>query len=150
MIYTYLINKALRLSYQAHQGQLDKAKIPYVFHSYYLAEQMGKDEEAICVALLHDVVEDSYLTIQDLELENFPQSVIEAVDVLTHKREDTYFDYIRKIKANSLATKVKIADINHNLDLTRFDWEDISSQSMERIKRYYRALSYLTSRRKSL
>lgn len=146
MIYTYLINKALRLSYQAHQGQLDKAKVPYIYHPYHLAEQMGDDEELICVALLHDVVEDSYFTLEDLQKENFPQSIVEAIDVLSHKRKDTYFDYIKKIKDNYLACKVKIVELNHNLNFARFDWQDeFEKDYLNRMQKYCNALDYLTS-----
>lgn len=84
MIYTTLTNKAMRLAYAAHQGQTDKSGQPYIFHPYHLAEQMT-DEVSVCVALLHDVVEDTDLTLADLERE-FPKEDTDALRLLTHEK----------------------------------------------------------------
>lgn len=118
MIYTTLTNKALRLAYAAHHGQTDKSGQPYIFHPYHLAEQMT-DEVSVCVALLHDVVEDTDLTFEDLERE-FPPEVTDALRLLTHEKGTDYFDYVRAIKENPVAVKVKLADLAHNSDETRF------------------------------
>ena len=117
MIYTEMTIKAMKIAYNAHLGQVDYNDVPYIFHPYHLAEQM--DEEISCtVALLHDVVEDTQVTMTDLEKE-FPKEVIDALELLTHKDGADYFDYVRKIKTNPIATKVKLADLNHNSDQTR-------------------------------
>lgn len=118
MIYTLLTNKALRLAYAAHHGQTDKSGQPYIFHPYHLAEQMT-DEVSACAALLHDVVEDTELTIEELERE-FPKEVTEALRLLTHQAGTDYFDYVRAIRKNPVAMKVKLADLAHNSDETRF------------------------------
>lgn len=118
MIYSALTNKALRLAYAAHHGQTDKSGQPYIFHPYHLAEQMT-DEISTCVALLHDVVEDTPITIEELEQE-FPKQVTDSLRLLTHKEGTDYFDYVRAIKENPIAVKVKLADLAHNLDETRF------------------------------
>lgn len=118
MIYTLLTNKALRLAYAAHHGQTDKSGQPYIFHPYHLAEQMT-DEVSACVALLHDVVEDTELTIEELERE-FPKEVTEALRLLTHQAGTDYFDYVRAIRKNPVAMRVKLADLAHNSDETRF------------------------------
>ena len=118
MIYTELTNKALRLAYAAHHGQMDNSGQPYIFHPYHLAEQMT-DEVSVCVALLHDVAEDTSVTIEELELE-FPKEVTEALRLLTHDAGTDYFDYVRAIKQNPVAVKVKLADLAHNSDQTRF------------------------------
>lgn len=118
MIYTLLTNKALRLAYAAHHGQTDKSGQPYIFHPYHLAEQMT-DEVSACVALLHDVVEDTELTIEELERE-FPKGVTEALRLLTHQAGTDYFDYVRAIRKNPVAMRVKLADLAHNSDETRF------------------------------
>lgn len=118
MIYTPLTNKALRLAYTAHHGQTDNSGQPYIFHPYHLAEQMT-DEVSSCVALLHDVAEDTDLTLEDLERE-FPQEVTDALRLLNHKPGTDYFDYVRAIKTNPVAVKVKLADLAHNSDETRF------------------------------
>src|SRR5690554_2291882 len=99
MIYTPLTKKALIIAYEAHKDQLDKSGLPYVFHPFYLAEQMD-DEFTTCVALLHDVVEDSNYTIQDLIDKGFPTEVIEAIRILTHSKNIPYFEYINKVKSN--------------------------------------------------
>ena len=112
MIYTKMTILAMKTAYNAHLGQLDYNDVPYIFHPYHLAEQMD-DEISCTAALLHDVVEDTSLTFADLE-QIFPKQVIEIVMLLTHDEKVDYFDYIRKIKTNAIATKVKLADIEHN------------------------------------
>ena len=117
MIYTEMTIKAVKIAYDAHLGQLDYNGVPYIFHPYHLAEQMD-DEISCTVALLHDVVEDTSITFADLE-QMFPKQVVEIVMLLTHDEKVDYFDYIRKIKTNAIATKVKLADIKHNSNEAR-------------------------------
>ena len=107
----------MRLAYRAHAGQEDKAEVPYIFHPYHLAEQMTT-EAAVCVALLHDVVEDSDVTIEDIAA-LFPAEVTEAVQLLTHDERVPYLDYIRALRTNPLARTVKLADLAHNSDESR-------------------------------
>ena len=130
MIYTALTCKAMRFAYNAHHGQLDVGGVPYVFHPYHLAEQM-KDEFSTCAALLHDVVEDTDVTIEELEKE-FPPEVTEAVRLLTHAEGTDYFDYVRAIRKNPIAAAVKMADLAHNSDESRL----IQSVPSERIARW--------------
>lgn len=117
MIYTEMTIKAMKIAYDAHLGQLDYNGVPYIFHPYHLAEQMD-DEISCTVALLHDVVEDTSITFADLE-QMFPKQVVEIVMLLTHDETVDYFEYIRKIKTNAIATKVKLADIKHNSNEAR-------------------------------
>ena len=136
MIYTALTNKALRLAYTAHHGQTDKSGQPYIFHPYHLAEQMT-DEVSACVALLHDVAEDTNLTLEDLERE-FPQEVTDALRLLNHEKGTDYFDYVRAIKQNPVAVKVKLADLAHNSDETRFaGCGDIPAEQLARWREKY-------------
>ena len=118
MIYTPLTNKALVFAYNAHHGHLDYNGIPYIFHPLHLAEQMD-EEIACCAALLHDVVEDTAVSLEDLAAV-FPPEVVEAVALLTHEEGTDYFDYVRRIRSNPIALKVKLADLAHNSDATRF------------------------------
>lgn len=118
MIYTALTIKAMGIAYDAHHGQRDKAGVPYVFHPLHLAESM-EDEISCCAALLHDTVEDTAVTLDDLA-KDFPAEVVEAVRLLTHDIEEDYFDYIRRIKENPVALRVKLADLAHNTDESRF------------------------------
>jgi (p)ppGpp synthase/HD superfamily hydrolase len=120
MIYTNLTKKALKISFNAHKDQVDKTGVPYVFHPFHLAEQMD-DEASTCVALLHDVVEDTDYTFDDLRNEGFTKEIIDAIKLLTHDPSVPYLDYINKIKENVISTKVKLADLKHNSDLSRLD-----------------------------
>ena len=117
MVYTPLTIKAIKIAYKAHEGQYDQSGVPYILHPVHLAEQMT-DETTTCIALLHDVLEDTALTLPDLEAE-FPREITEAVQLLTHAPSDDYLDYVRRLCENPLARKVKIADLAHNSDETR-------------------------------
>ena len=128
MFYSELINKAIDLAYSAHHGQKDKAGRPYFTHPFTVAMKMETEAE-ICTALLHDVVEDTGITPEYLR-ENFTPEIAEAVDVLTHRDGESYDEYILKIKANPLARKVKLSDIEHNMDVTRL------AENSEAMKRY--------------
>jgi (p)ppGpp synthase/HD superfamily hydrolase len=129
MIYTELTNKALRIAYDAHHGQVDSNGIPYIFHPLHLAEQM-EDEISCCCAILHDVVEDTSVTMEELA-EIFPAAVIEVLKLLTHGDDVPYEQYVRAIKANPTAVKVKLADIAHNSDRTRCIGSDIPQAKLD-------------------
>lgn len=141
MIYTELTKKAITLMYNAHKDQFDKSGIPYVFHPFHLAEQM-KDESTTVVALLHDVVEDTNYSIEDIESMGFGKSICDALRLLTHDKSVPYMEYVRCIKANPIAAAVKIADLKHNSDLTRLD--TVSSDDIARVEKYREALRILT------
>ena len=141
MIYTESTKRAMEICFEAHKKQVDKSGIPYVFHPFHLAEQMTT-EETIIVALLHDVVEDSDTTFEDLEKEGFDKSIIDAVKLLTHKDKSVkYEDYVRKIKENPIAKAVKLADLMHNSDITRLDV--VTQKDLERRKKYLDAIKLL-------
>lgn len=130
MIYTALTNKAMKIAYNAHHGQTDCNDVPYIFHPYHLAEQMN-DEITTCVALLHDVVEDTNITIEQLE-KVFPKEVTEALKLLTHDDNTDYFEYIMAIKKNPIAKTVKMADLLHNSDQSRItDYNAVSAEKLE-------------------
>ena len=135
MIYTPLTGKAMKLAYKAHHGQFDYNGIPYIFHPIHLAEQMD-DEISCCAALLHDVVEDTDITMEELSRE-FPPEVIDAVKLLTHDDTTPYFDYVRAIKANPIARKVKLADIAHNSDQSRCVGSDLPEEKLAFWKEKY-------------
>lgn len=143
MIYTKLTCKAIKMAYSAHRFQVDKAGIPYILHPYHVAEQMT-DEASTCVALLHDVVEDTGITLSELRKE-FPQEIVDAVEALTHIPGTGYSEYIYSVAKNPIATRVKIEDLYHNLDSTRFAGLSlVEMEGQERRKvRYKKALEYL-------
>lgn len=128
MIYTEMTIKAMKIAYDAHEGQLDYNGVPYIFHPYHLAEQMD-DEISCTAALLHDVVEDTSLTFEDLA-KTFPEEVMEVVKLLTHDENDNYFDYVRKIKINPIARKVKLEDLKHNSNTTRCIGADLPQEKL--------------------
>lgn len=142
MIYTELTKKALRLCFEAHKDQLDKSGLPYVFHPFHLAEQMDT-EETVCVALLHDVVEDTEYTLEDLIAMGFPKPVTDALALMTHDENVPYLDYVAKLKDNPVARRVKLADLKHNSDLTRLDRVD--EKALERVEKYRKAMELLLS-----
>ena len=128
MIYTEMTIKAMKIAYEAHLGQLDYNDVPYIFHPYHLAEQMD-DEVSCTVALLHDVVEDTPITFSDLE-QIFPAQVVEIVRLLTHDENIDYFDYIREIKKNPIAKKVKLEDLKHNSDESRSIGSNLTQEQL--------------------
>lgn len=140
MIYTDLTRKAMQFAYDAHHGAVDSTGVPYIFHPMHLAEQMDT-EYACCAALLHDVVEDTDITLDDLRAAGFPLPVIVAVGLLTHDPRVDYFDYVRALKANPIAKAVKLADLKHNSDLSR--WPRLDEQDIERNRKYAMAKAIL-------
>lgn len=140
MIYTPLTKKALKLCFQAHRDQVDKTGLPYVFHPFHLAEQMETESE-VCTALLHDVMEDTDITADELRAEGMPEDVMQALLLLKHDPAEPYLDYVARVAGNPLATKVKIADLHHNSDLTRLDVVD--EEAIRRARKYAKALSIL-------
>lgn len=139
MINTELTRKAMILAYNAHLNQFDRAGVPYIYHPIHLAEQMDTEIECV-VALLHDVVEDTDVTFEQLEKE-FPSEVIEVLRLLTYDKKIDYMKYIEKIKKNFIARKVKIADIIHNSDETRLN--KITVKDIIRRNKYKEALEIL-------
>ena len=142
MLYTPLTKKALKLCFDAHRDQLDKSGLPYVFHPFHLAEQMDS-ENTVILALLHDVVEDSPYTHEDLQQMGFPQPVLEALRLLTHDDAEPYEDYVARIAHNPLARQVKLADLRHNSDLSRLDTVD--EWALQRNAKYQRAIAVLVA-----
>lgn len=140
MIYTDQTKKALKLCFDAHKNQVDKSGMPYVFHLFHLAEQM-ETEETIIVALLHDIIEDTEYTIEDLIKEGFDKTVVDAVKLLTHADGVDYMQYIAAIKQNPIAKAVKLADLRHNSNISRLDV--IDEKAYERRRKYLEALEFL-------
>ena len=139
MIYTPLTNAAMKIAYAAHHGQVDKSGIPYIFHPYHLAEQM-ESEYTVCVALLHDVVEDTPITLDELA-KTFPKEVVDAVALLTHEEGTDYFEYVARIRDNPIAKAVKLADLAHNMDGSRLDSPNAALEHLK--SKYQRALEIL-------
>ena len=140
MIYTPLTKKAYKIAFEAHRDQIDKTGLPYIHHPLHLAAQMT-DEVTTCVALLHDVVEDSDMTFEDLETMGFGGDILDALRLMTHDDDVPYMDYVREIKKNPIASKVKRADLMHNSDTTRLDV--VTEKDLQRVEKYKKALAIL-------
>ena len=140
MIYTALTKKALKLCFEAHKDQTDKSGMPYVFHPFHLAEQMT-EEKSTAVALLHDVIEDTPYTLEDLRAMGFDEEVLAALALMTHDDSVSYMEYVAKLRDNELARKVKLADLRHNSDLTRLD--AVVDKARARAEKYRAAIRLL-------
>jgi hypothetical protein len=142
MIYTDMTKRAMRIAYDAHKEQTDKSGLPYIYHPYHLAAQMT-DEISACVALLHDVVEDSSMTFDDLTNQGISLAVIKTLKLLTHDSSVPYMDYIKRIKesGNQWAIAVKLADLRHNSDASRLDTVD--EKAVARLRKYQEAIVIL-------
>ena len=142
MLYTEKVKKALEIAFDAHKDQVDKAGLPYIYHPFYLATQM-ETEDSIIVALLHDVVEDSPYTFEDLENHGFSTTIIATLRLLTHEDSEDYITYIHRVKENELARIVKLADLKHNSDESRLS--HIDDKVRERLNRYAESIKILES-----
>lgn len=144
MIYTKMTKQAMKIAYEAHEGQTDKSGIPYIFHPIHLAEQMT-DEDTCTVALLHDVVEDTHFTIDDLREQGFPKQITDAILLLSHDKSVPYLDYVKGVRDNPIARTVKLTDLRHNSDMSRLDFVD--EKTCERIDKYRKAIEILEVKR---
>jgi hypothetical protein len=134
--------KAYEIAKKAHLGQVDKAGEDYIKHPEKVASFVKTDEEK-AVAYLHDVIEDTELTLEDLSEYGFSKEVIEAVDIITKKRGEDYQSYLNSVKKNKLARAVKLADLRHNSDLTRLI--KVTEKDIKRKEKYQKAIDFLNS-----
>ncbi len=136
------LEQALEIALSAHKGQTDKAGKAYILHTLRLMHQFPNNEAAQMTALLHDVVEDSDWTFDQLRQKGIPEKVLSALDCLTHRPKETYDSYIQRILPNPLARKVKIADLEDNMRITRM--LELKAKDLERLKKYHRVWRKLT------
>ena len=134
--------KAYEIAKKAHLGQIDKAGEDYIKHPEKVASFVKTDEEK-AVAYLHDVIEDTELTLEDLHEYEFSKEVIEAVDIITKKKGEDYQSYLNSVKKNKLARAVKLADLRHNSDLTRLT--KVTEKDIKRKEKYQKAIDFLNS-----
>lgn len=134
-----LVLKAESLARKQFDGKVDKGGQPYFYHLQRVAEKMTTDNEKI-VAYLHDIIEDTEIDFQFIDNE-FGFVIAEAVDLLTKKPSDLYIDYIVRISKNEIATKVKIADIEDNMNISRL--QKVTTKDLERLNKYIQAYKYL-------
>ncbi len=131
-----LIEKSLSIALKAYAGQKDKAGKTYILHPIRIMAKMETIEE-MAVALLHDVIEDSEVTVKDLLKKGIPAKVVKAVQTLTKIEGENYDQFIDRVLKNKLAAKVKKADIEDNINVLRL--KSVSSKDLERIAKYHKA-----------
>lgn len=136
------LDKAVALACKVHAGQIDKSGQPYILHPLRLMLKF-QDENARIVSVLHDVVEDGNVTLNELRQLGLCELVVSAIDFLSKKPYEPYEEFILRLSSNELARKVKIEDIKDNLDLTRL--QSIRDDDLIRIEKYHKALQYLIS-----
>ncbi|WP_088831991.1 GTP pyrophosphokinase [Paenibacillus tyrfis] len=137
------LTKAILIATAAHQGQLDKGNQPYILHPLRLMLK-APDNDSRIVAILHDVIEDTDVTIESLRQEGFAERLLEALDCLTRRDNETYEEFLQRIKPNSLARYVKLLDLEDNRDVRRI--KKLSEKDFERLQRYEKAVKYLLTR----
>ncbi len=137
------LDRAIAIAAEAHTDQKDKTGISYILHPIRLMIQMDS-EEAMIAAVLHDVVEDSVWTLDDLRREGFSDEVLNAVDCLTHREGEgeDYWDYIKRAGSDPIAIKVKLADLLDNLNPNRLD--KVTEEDEKRFERYRKAQKMLS------
>lgn len=136
------LEEAIRIALEAHRGQKDRAGAPYVLHPLRMMLRVRTDAERMA-AVLHDVVEDSAWTLDDLRARGFPDEVLEAVDRLTRRPGEAYDAFVERAAAHPVARRVKLADLEDNLDLRRL--EGVTAGDLERLDRYLRAWRRLSA-----
>ena len=137
----FTLEKAIKLACEKHEGQFRWNGDPYVMHLLRVMLKMTTNDERI-VAVLHDSLEDTNLTEWDLFEAGCPDHLIAAIVLLTHKKEDSYGKYVRKLNQNVIAKTVKMEDISDNLDLRNIGHQ-ITERDIERVTKYVKALDFL-------
>jgi (p)ppGpp synthase/HD superfamily hydrolase len=140
------IEKALQIAAKAHEGQKDKDGQPYILHPLR-AMMRVEGEDAQIVAVLHDVVEDTPVTADDLRQAGFSEQVVAAVLCVTHRKDESYANYVVRCKGNEVARRVKLADLHDNSRLERVMLRpDRLEGDLARVHRYVLSYKYLTDK----
>ncbi len=138
-----MLEKAIIIAVSAHQGQVDKGGNPYILHPLAVMLSLEDEIERIC-AVLHDVIEDTDITLEYLKNEGFSNEVLTALDALSRRKDESYDEFIDRIINNKIACHVKLADLKHNMDLSRI--KQPSQKDYDRIKKYQKAVKALSKK----
>ncbi|HBH86070.1 MAG TPA: GTP pyrophosphokinase [Syntrophaceae bacterium] len=131
------LERAIAIACEAHEGSIDKAGAPYILHPLRVMMHMDSKHERI-VAVMHDVVEDNeQWTLRRLQEEGFEQDIVDAIDALTKRDGETYMEFIRRVSRNIIGRKVKIADLEDNMNIMRIG--NLTEKDTQRIDKYHRA-----------
>lgn len=137
------IDEALLLTTTHFQGLVDKSGQPYILHCLRVMLNFT-DARSQQVGLMHDLIEDTSVTLEHLRQQGFAPEVIEALDLMTHRSDRSYADYVRKLKGNEVARQVKMADLRDNTSLTRIAFRsDSAREDLARIRKYVISYQYL-------
>ena len=142
MITEDLYNTALRLAIRAHEGQRDKGGRDYVTHPIRVAARC-RSLQAKTVALLHDTLEDTSVTVDELREQGFPDEIVEAVQAITKRKGESYESFVKRLSGNALAREVKIADLEDNMDIRRLT--EITDRDVNRLRIYLQAWKFLSN-----
>ncbi len=140
-----LLERAIAIAVEAHTDQVQFNGQPYILHPLHLMMQVESEAEKI-VAVLHDVVEDTQWTLTDLQSEGFPDEILLAIGLMTRQKGMSYEQYIEEIRPNPIARKVKLVDIEHNMDIRRLP--AVTAKDIDRLIEYRAAYERLQSARK--
>ncbi len=145
MMFSNKLLLAEQIATKAHKGQVDKAGMPYITHPQTVAGLVGGIDKKI-VAWLHDTVEDTDVTVEYIR-EQFGDEIADAVDSMTHRPEETYDEYVDRLSKNPLARQVKLADLTHNMDLSRIVHPtEKDYKRVEKYKRVYEKLKAMNEK----
>ena len=131
-----VLEKAIAVALKAHEGQKDKGDMPYILHPLRVMLKMEKETEMIA-AVLHDILEDTDWTAEDLIKEGIAGKALEAIEAVTKKDKEPYDEYIERIKQSPIARKIKLADLEDNMDITRLP--ELSLEDIDRLAKYHEA-----------
>jgi (p)ppGpp synthase/HD superfamily hydrolase len=144
-----LLSKMLLIATNAHHGQFDRGGMPYILHPMKVMHYIkSEDEELQCIALGHDVIEDTPVTYADFREAGMTDRIIEGIRALTKVPGQTYDEYKQGVFANVDAMKVKLADLRHNTDVRRL--KGVSEKDVARMEKYHRFYLELTFKLKEL
>jgi hypothetical protein len=140
------IEKALQIAARAHEGQTDKEGQPYILHPLRVMNAVESEAEKV-VAILHDVIEDTSVTAEDLRSEGFDEVVLTALDCVTHRQDEPYADYVVRCKGDQIGRRVKLADLEDNARLSRALLRpDRIEPDVARLRKYLLAYKFLTDK----
>ena len=138
--YNEQLQFALELAIEKHKNQKDKSGKPYILHPLHIMETVKSDDAKI-VAILHDIIEDTDVTEEDLLKAGLSKYIVDAIVLLTRPYDEDYMDYVKKVSSNPLAKEVKLADLEHNMDLRRLS--TLKERDLDRNRKYQIAYHYL-------
>ena len=138
--YNEQLQFALELAIEKHKNQKDKSGKPYILHPLHVMETVKSDDAKI-VAILHDIIEDTDVTEKDLLNAGLSKHIVDAIVMLTRSDDIDYMDYVKKVSSNPLAKEVKLADLQHNMDLRRIS--TLTEKDLDRTRKYQIAYHYL-------